>query len=129
MVSGRASGTVMRLDEALSFCGGVDEVSGEIIDRRHPQLGSSITGSVLTLPAGRGSSSSSSVLAETIRRGTGPAAIVLGRTDHILAVGALVAEELYRKNCPVVVVGSEEYERLRNGAEVEVQLDGTIFFQ
>lgn len=57
------------------------------------------------MPAGRGSSSSSSVLAEAIRRGTAPAAIVLATPDPILAVGALVAESLYGGRCPIVVCG------------------------
>ena len=46
------------------------------------------------MPSGRGSSSSSSVLAEAIRAGTAPAAIVLGEADPILALGAIVAREL-----------------------------------
>ena len=55
------------------------------------------------MPSGRGSSSSSSVLAEAIRAGTAPAAIVLGEADPILALGAIVARELYGTTIPVVV--------------------------
>jgi PAS domain S-box-containing protein len=47
---------------------------GRIIDRSHPDLGARVTGTILVMPGGRGSSSSSSVLAEAIRRGTGPPA-------------------------------------------------------
>ncbi len=60
------------------------------------------------MPAGRGSSSSSSVLAESLRLGTGPAAIVLSERDVIIAVGAIAAFELYGVVCPVVVVAPEE---------------------
>jgi predicted aconitase with swiveling domain len=56
------------------------------------------------MTAGRGSSSGSSVLAEAIRVGTGPAGIVLLTRDAIVTVGAMVATELYRKACPVVLV-------------------------
>ncbi len=62
-----------------------------MIDPHHPQTGAVITGRVLVMPTGRGSSSSSYVLAEAIRAGTGPAAIVLLDADPILALGALVA--------------------------------------
>lgn len=55
------------------------------------------------MPSGRGSSSSSSVLAEAIRRGTAPAGILLERPDPILAVGAIVAEFLYGISMPLVV--------------------------
>jgi hypothetical protein len=59
------------------------------------------------MPGGRGSSSSSSVLAECLRRGTGPAGLVLAIPDPILAVGALVARALYGLRCPVVVCSLE----------------------
>lgn len=99
---GRASGVALVLDEPLSFYGGVDD-AGTIADVHHPQLGSSVAGKVLFLPTGRGSSSSASSLAELIRAGAGPAAIVLGRPDPIIAMGAIVALELYELGVPVLV--------------------------
>src|SRR5262245_36935179 len=95
LMPGLAAGGTLVLDEPLSFWGGVDATTGAIVDTHHPQLGASIVGRVLVMPNGRGSSSSSSVLAETIRNGVGPAAIVLGTLDPILVLGALVAKELY----------------------------------
>ena len=95
------------LSEPLSFWGGVDEKTGIIIDIHHPQHGQCITGRVLVMPGGRGSSSSTSVLAELIRNGAGPKEIVLDRPDPIIALGALVAEELYGIVVPVVVRPNE----------------------
>ena len=104
LVPGEAHGLTLVLDEPLSFWGGVDATTGTIIDRAHPQFGQSIIGRILVLPQGRGSSSSSSVLAECIRAGTGPAGIVLEVADPILVIGALVAAELYPDRiCPVAV--------------------------
>ena len=103
LVPGTAEGRALVLDEPLSFWGGVDPETGDITDVRHPQHGVSVTGRILVMPSGRGSSSSSSVLAESIRAGTAPAAIVLGEADPILALGAIVARELYGKVIPVVV--------------------------
>jgi predicted aconitase with swiveling domain len=108
------------LDEPLSFWGGVDETTGEIIDRRHPQAGETVTGTILVLPAGRGSSSSSSVLTETLRRGTGPAGIVLARPDHILAIGALIAGELYGRSCPVVVAAPDVFSSVSKARRAEI---------
>jgi predicted aconitase with swiveling domain len=93
----------------LSFWGGIDVASGNIIDRSHPDLGKNVTGRVLVMPGGRGSSSASAVLAETIRRGTGPAAIILAIPDPILTVGALVAQSLYDLRCPIVVCPIEGF--------------------
>ncbi len=104
LVAGSAEGEVLVLDEPLSFWGGIDPATGRVIELRHPQAGAELAGRVLVMPSGRGSSSSSSVLAEAIRAGTAPAAIVLLEPDAIVALGAIVARELYGTAVPVVVV-------------------------
>ncbi len=50
-----------------------------------------------------GSSSSSSVIAELLRAGSGPAAVVLEQPDAIVFIGVAVAAELYGAGCPVLV--------------------------
>jgi uncharacterized protein len=107
---GEARGEVLALDEPLSFWGGIDPASGLIIDRSHPQHGRSVAGRILVMASGRGSSSSSSVLAEAIRAGTAPAGIVLREPDGIVALGSLVARELYGFGTPVVVLDADAYE-------------------
>jgi predicted aconitase with swiveling domain len=102
LVAGAAEGRALVLDEPLSFWGGVDPATGDIVDPRHPQHGANVAGRILVMPSGRGSSSSSSVLAEAIRAGAAPAAIVLGEADPILALGAIVARELFGTSIPVV---------------------------
>jgi predicted aconitase with swiveling domain len=106
--AGDAEALALVLSAPLSFWGGIDVGTGRIIDRSHPDLGRSITGRILVMPGGRGSSSSSSVLAETIRCGTGPAGIILSIPDPILTVGALVAQALYGVRCPIVVCDASE---------------------
>jgi predicted aconitase with swiveling domain len=102
LVDGECRGELLLLDEPLSLWGGVDPATGVIVEEGHPQAGSRITGRILVMPHGRGSSSSSSVLAELLRNEAGPAGIVLERPDSILVIGALVAGELYGTVCPVV---------------------------
>jgi predicted aconitase with swiveling domain len=94
LVAGSAEGEVLVLDEPLSFWGGVDPATGRVIEPRHPQAGAELAGRVLVMPSGRGSSSSSSVLAEAIRAGTAPPAIVLLEPDANVALGSIVAREL-----------------------------------
>jgi predicted aconitase with swiveling domain len=91
------------LTAPLSFWGGLDPHTGRIIDVHHPQHGAVLTGKVVVMPAGRGSSSSPTVLAEALRLGTGPAAIVLDRADPIVWLGAYIAELLYGISCPITV--------------------------
>jgi predicted aconitase with swiveling domain len=108
------------LAEPLSFWGGFDASSGRVIDERHPQAGKVLSGQVLLMPSGRGSSSSSSVLAEAIRAGTAPVATVLVHPDEILALGALVARELYGLSHPVVVLDEADYASIASGDVLEV---------
>jgi predicted aconitase with swiveling domain len=88
LVAGHASGLALVLDEPLSFWGGLDPASGALIDTHHPQQGATLAGRVLVMPSGRGSSSSSYVLAEAIRAGTSPVAIVLREPDGIVVLDA-----------------------------------------
>lgn len=103
LLVGEGEGQALVLSQALSFWGGIDAETGEIIDQSHPGVGQNVAGKILVMPSGRGSSSSSSVLAEAIRRGTAPAGILIERPDPILAVGAIVAEFLYEIGMPLVV--------------------------
>lgn len=104
LAPGVGAGEALTLDAPLSFWGGTDRATGVIIDRHHPQHGIGIAGRVLIMDASRGSSSSSSVLAEQIRAGVAPAAILLGSRDAIIALGALAAAELYGIRMPVVLI-------------------------
>ncbi|RWC57674.1 DUF126 domain-containing protein [Mesorhizobium sp.] len=102
-LAGEAEGQALVFSQPLSFWGGIDAETGDITDHSHSGLGQNVAGKILVMPSGRGSSSSSSVLAEAIRRGTAPAGILLERPDPILAVGAIVAEFLYEIRMPLVV--------------------------
>ena len=113
-----AAPRVLVLHEPLSLWGGLDPATGAITDPHHPQRGQHVGGRVLVMPAGRGSSSSASVLAEAARAGTAPAAIVLREPDLILAIGAAVADELYGRHIPIVTVDAATYGALEDGQPI-----------
>lgn len=120
---GVARAPAIVLDEPLSLWGGMDPMTGRVTDEHHPQKGATLTGRVLVMPSGRGSSSSSSVLAEAIRARTAPVATLLARADEIIVLGALVAEELYGHTHPVAVLDAGAYGTIRTGDLVEVTSD------
>jgi predicted aconitase with swiveling domain len=60
------------------------------------------------------------VLAEAIRAGTAPAGILLAEPDDIIAIGALVAAELYGTAIPVVVATAQGYATIRDGDQVSL---------
>ncbi len=126
LAPGTGRGTILRLDQPLSLWGGMDTERGVVIDPHHPQEGAMLSGRVVLMPSGRGSSSSSSILAEAVRAGTAPAAFVLLEADPILALGSIVAAELYGREVPVVVIDRTSYEHLAAGlvATVDASPDG-----
>jgi uncharacterized protein len=128
LVPGSAEGPTFAI-APLSFWGGLDAATGTIIDRSHPDFGRSLAGTTVVMTSGRGSSSSSSVLAEAIRLGTAPVAIVLAEPDPILAVGAMVAETLYGGSCPIVVLSASDHAAAARLARlnVGVEPDGAGF--
>lgn len=126
LVAGTASGVALVLSEPLSLWGGLNPETGEIIDRRHPQAGQIVSGQVLVLPSGRGSSSASSILLEAVKQGTAPAAIITSETDGILALGAAVAREMYDQSPPVLVLSPENYVQIQTGQSMQISQDGVI---
>lgn len=120
LVAGTARGTTAVLQAPLSLWGGFDPASGRIIDVHHPQHGLQIAGHIVVMPGGRGSSSSASVLLESVRLGRHPLALVLAEPDPVLVIGALVAADLYRVAVPVVRIGAAELAAVPDGANVRV---------
>lgn len=126
LVAGAGQGEALLLTDPLSLWGGLNPETGKIIDQRHPQRGQIVTGKVLVLPCGRGSSSASSILLEAVRLGTAPAAIITHEPDAILALGAVVAQELYGQAPPVLVLPIAAYNRLHSGQFLTVTEDGLV---
>ena len=120
---GTAEGEVLLLTEPVSFWGGVDH-HGEIIDVHHAQHKAKMTNKILVMPSGRGSSSATAVLAELIRTGDGPLAIIMLQCDTILVIGALVSAEIYGISMPIVELDQEQYAQLSDGMRVSVDADG-----
>ena len=121
IVPGHARATALVLDEPLSLWGGLDPTDGRIIEARHPQHGLRVSEQILVMAHGRGSSSASSVLVEAARLGTGPAGFILRNPDEILALGALVAAELYNLELPIAVLDPHSYAHIATGSALTIE--------
>ena len=126
LVPGEAEGITLVSREPLSFWGGYDQNTGEIIDRRHPLSGTMAGGRILAVSATRGSSTTTAVLLEAIRRGTAPAALLTAGVDTFLALASVVADELYHKPLPLVALDREDFKQLVTGQMVRVFDDGRV---
>ena len=126
LLAGECDGPTLVLDEPLSFWGGVDPASGQIIDANHPQVGARLGGRVVVMPGSRGSSGTPGALAEALRLGTGPLGVVVTHADANLVTGALVALKLYEVACPVVLVEQAAFGAVAAARRVAIAPDGAI---
>jgi predicted aconitase with swiveling domain len=126
LVPGRGEGPLLRLTHPISFWGGVDPVAGTIVDPRHPEHGASLAGRVLAIPGAVGSSSSSAIMLELLREGTSPAAILMDRADAILALGAVVGQEIGYQPIPILEVPISALDGFSDGEVLQVTEDGRV---
>ena len=103
----------------ISFWGGIDPLTGTVIDQTHPLCGECVSDKVLCIPGGRGSCTGSQVMLELILNGRAPHAIITRDPDPILCTGAIVAEEFFGDECrgnmavPIIcALGEENFARL-----------------
>jgi predicted aconitase with swiveling domain len=126
VVAGRATGEAVVSAQPISLWGGLDAKTGEVIDRRHDCSGRTVTGRVFVYPWGKGSSTGSAILLESIRLGTAPAAIINCAIDPIAALGSIIADELYHRPVPIVVLGEEDFRSLCDGDRLSITPDGVV---
>ena len=126
VILGRACSKALVSSEPLSFWGGYDYQTGTIIDRRHPLAGECAAGQILALPFTRGSSTTTAVLLEAVKAGTAPAAILTTAPDSFFALASIVADEMYAKPIPLVVLVEEDFNRLETGQIVNIEEDGRV---
>jgi predicted aconitase with swiveling domain len=126
IVEGAVEGEALVTADPLSFWGGYDFHTGEIIDKHHPLAGVRAAGRILAVPFSKGSSTTTAVLLEAVRAGTAPAAILTTGVDSFFALASIVADVMYGKSFPVIALERDDFSRLRTGDRLAVERNGTI---
>ena len=126
IVAGEADGEALVTHDALSFWGGYDFHTGEIIDKHHPLAGVRASGRILAVPFSKGSSTTTAVLLEAVRAGTAPAAILTTGPDAFFALASIVADVMYGKSFPVVSLEPADFASLRTGDHLIIESSGVI---
>ena len=126
LLSGVASGTALVTSQPICFWGGLDPKTGTITERDHELKGLNVAETVFIFPTGKGSSTTSAILLESVRCGTAPAAIVNLKTEPILVIGAIIAEKLYDHVIPIVDTPERDpIKVIKSGEWVEVNASET----
>jgi len=89
---GTAEGEALTTTQPISFYGGIDPNTGEVIDKGHELQGKTVKDKVLVFPNGKGSTVGSYTLYRMKKNGTAPAAIINKECETIIAVGVIISE-------------------------------------
>ena len=89
---GKAEGQALVSSSPMSFYGGVNPETGEVVERGSELAGQSVGGRVLVFPYGKGSTVGSYILYRLAKNGVAPRAIVNAKCETIVAVGAIISE-------------------------------------
>ncbi len=111
---GKAEGKALVSSSPMSFYGGVNPDTGEIVEKGHELEGQSVRGRILVFPNGKGSTVGSYVLYRLNKNGAAPRAMINSRCETIVAVGAIISE--------IPCVDKVDVSKIRQG--VKVRVDG-----
>lgn len=121
VVPGKAAGDAVVCTEAISFNGGVNNVTGVVSEEGHSLKGVSIAGKVLVYTTGKGSTGGSYKIYDMSVRRTAPVAFVQVAAEPITAIGAIMGGlpvmDSFDQD-PTLVIETGDY--------VEVDADGGI---
>ena len=79
-------------DEPLSFFGGIDPDTSEVVDAHHELKGQKVRGRILVFPQGKGSTVGSYTIYRLKKNGVAPAGIINKDCETVVAVGAIISD-------------------------------------
>ncbi|GEQ78126.1 hypothetical protein CTTA_5131 [Comamonas testosteroni] len=122
IVTGKAQGEAIVTKEAISFNGGVDNMTGIVTEPGHELEGRNITGKVLVFQTGKGSTGGSYKIYDMVSRGTAPVAFVQVKPEGVTTIGAIIG------NIPVVAeLDQDPTQAIVDGDLIELDADaGTV---
>jgi len=121
VVKGKASGEAIVTREAISFNGGVDNMTGIVTEPGHELEGVNIAGKVLVFLTGKGSTGGSYKIYDMVSRGTAPVAFIQVSPEGVTTIGAIIGE------IPVVAGLDQDPTRvICNGDFIEMDADAGI---
>jgi len=113
---GNVIGELLVSKEPLSFLGGVNPTTGEIIDPTHELMGKFISDKILFIPGGKGSTVGSYVIFQMKKNNVAPKAILCLSAEPIIATGAIIA------NIPTFD-SPKSTDKLVNGLKIKIDSD------
>ena len=112
---GIAEGEALTTTQPISFYGGIDPDTSEILEKGHELQGKKIKGKILVFPTGKGSTVGSYTLYRLKKGGVAPAGIINRECETVVAVGAIISEIPCVDKIDVSKIKTGDTVRLENG--------------
>lgn len=112
---GLAEGEALTTTMPISFYGGVDPETSEILEKGHELQGKQIKGKILVFPNGKGSTVGSYTLYRLKKGGVAPAGIINGDCETVVAVGAIISEIPCVDEIDISKIETGDTVRIENG--------------
>jgi predicted aconitase with swiveling domain len=114
---GVGEGEALTTNQPISFYGGVDPTTGEVIEKGHELQGKTVKNKILVFPTGKGSTVGSYTLYRMKKNGTAPAGIINRDCETVVAVGAIISE--------IPCIDKIDISRIKTGDRVRIEA-GTV---
>ena len=118
---GKAVGEALATTQAISFYGGVDPNTGEVIEKGHELQGKSVKGKILVFPNGKGSTVGSYTLYRMKKNDTAPSGIINKDCETVVAVGAIISD--------IPCVDKIDISQIKTGDTVRIKDDTVTILQ
>ena len=120
---GVAEAEALVTTQPISFYGGVDPNTGEVIEKGHELQGKSVKDTILVFPTGKGSTVGSYTLYRMKKNGTAPVGIINKECETVVAVGAIISEIPCVDNIDISYIKTGDLIRIKSDV-VTVQVEG-----
>lgn len=112
---GLAEAEALVTAQPISFYGGVDPNTSEIIEKGHELQGKRVKDKILVFPNGKGSTVGSYTLYRMKKSNNAPAGIVNRECETVVAVGAIISEIPCIDRIDISKIATGDIVRLDNG--------------
>ncbi len=112
---GIAEAEALTTTQPISFYGGVDPETSEILEKGHELQGKRIKGKILVFPTGKGSTVGSYTLYRLKKGGVAPAGIINRECETVVAVGAIISEIPCVDEVDISQIETGDIVRIENG--------------
>ncbi|MEM3832052.1 MAG: DUF126 domain-containing protein [Thermoprotei archaeon] len=119
--SGNAEGLALVSQKPISFLGDVNKENGFVVNKESDIYGEMLKDRVLVVPLGRGSTVGSWIIYALKKKGLAPSAILMERSDLIIASGCIVSDIPLLDNFNIPI-----HKIIRTGDRLRILDDGTV---